>query len=285
MPEFPIVDAHIHLYDPEVIRYAWMAGKPALEGRHLIAELDAARGPVAIERLVFVEVGADPGQHLEEAAFVDRLAESDPRIAAIVAHAPLERGAAVAADLEKLAARPRVRGVRRLLQDETDAEFCLRPAFVEGVRLLSRFGFSFDICVRHHQLAGAVALVRRCPEVRFVLDHIGKPGIAAGLTEPWRSHIKELSELPNAFCKLSGVITEADHARWRPADLCPYIEHAIACFGFARLMFGGDWPVSEQTHRYPAWVAILDEITAGCSDAERRALFRDTATRFYRLDS
>jgi L-fuconolactonase len=282
MPNFPIVDAHVHLYDPGVIRYGWMKGKPVLDQQHLMAQLDAARGPVELEALVWVEVGADPGQYLQEASFVDGLARADRRIRAMVAAAPLERGAAVVPDLEKLAAHGLTRGIRRLLQDEPDDAFCLRPGFVEGVRLLARHGLSFDICVYHRQLAGAVELVRRCPEVRFVLDHAGKPGIRAGLMEPWRTHIAELAALPNVWCKLSGLITEADHANWTRAQLRPYIDHVIERFGFERVMFGSDWPVSEQTHRYDRWVEIVDQALADASDDERRKLFRDNAIAFYR---
>jgi L-fuconolactonase len=285
MPDFPIVDAHVHLYDPGVIRYGWMKGKPLLDQQHLMAQLDAARGPAELEALVWVEVGADPGQYLQEASYVDGLARADRRIRAMVAAAPLERGAAVTPDLEKLAAHALTRSIRRLLQDEPDDAFCLRPGFVEGVRLLARHGLSFDICVYHRQLASAVELVRRCPEVRFVLDHAGKPGIRAGLMEPWRTHIAELAALPNVWCKLSGLITEADHANWTRTQLRPYIDHVIERFGFERVMFGSDWPVSEQTHRYGEWVGIVDQALADASADERRKLFRDNAIAFYRLDA
>jgi L-fuconolactonase len=283
VPDFPIVDAHVHLYDPGVIRYGWMRGKPALDQQRLMAQLDAARGPIEIEGLVWVEVGADPGLYLQEASFVDGLAQADRRIRAMVAAAPLERGAAVTSDLEKLAAHDLTRGIRRLLQDEPDDAFCLRPGFVEGVQLLARFDLSFDICVYHRQLASAVELVRRCPEVRFVLDHAGKPGIRDGLMEPWRTHFEELSALPNFWCKLSGLITEADPGDWTREQLRPYIDHVIERFGFERLMFGSDWPVAEQTHRYGEWVGIVDGALAGATEEERRKLFRDNAIAFYRL--
>jgi L-fuconolactonase len=285
MPAFPIVDAHVHLYDPGVIRYGWMMGRPALDRQRLMAELDAARGRVEIEGLVWVEVGADPGQYLQEASLVDGLARADRRIRALVAHAPLERGAAVMPDLEKLAAHDLTRGIRRLLQDEPDDAFCLRPGFVEGVRLLARFDLSFDICVYHRQLAGAVELVRRCPEVRFILDHAGKPGIRAGLVEPWRAQIAELAALPNVWCKLSGLITEADSSSWTRAQLRPYVGHIIESFGFERVLFGSDWPVAEETHRYEDWVEIVDQALAGAPEEERRKVFRDNAIAFYRLDA
>jgi L-fuconolactonase len=285
MPDFPIVDAHVHLYDPGVISYAWMRDKPVLDRPRLMAQLDADRGSCEIEALVWIEVAVDPGQYLQEASYVDGLARADARIRALVAHAPLERGAAVRPDLEKLAAHDRVRGIRRLVQDERDAAFCLRPGFVEGVHLLADLDLSFAIGVYHRQLASAVELVRRCPDVRFVLDHCGKPGIRDKRMEPWRTHITALADLPNVWCKISGLITEADHKNWTPAQLRPYIDHAIERFGFDRVMFGSDWPVSEQTHRYSEWVEVVDQAVEDASEDERRRLFRDNAVAFYRLDA
>jgi len=284
MPDLPIVDAHVHLYDPGRFRYSWMQGKPVYEGAHELPEFDRARGPVEVEQIVFVEVWVDPGQHLQEASYIAGLAERDPRLAGMVAAAPLENGTAVTPDLEKLAAHDLTRGIRRLIEIESEPGFCLRPGFVDGVKRLARFDLAFDLCVKHWQLADAIELVRRCPEVRIVLDHIGKPPIRDGGIDPWRQQIKQLAALPNLCCKLSGVITEADHQHWTRDQLRPYLDHVIDCFGFERLMYGSDWPVSEQTHRYPEWVAILDEVTAGCSADEIRNLFRDTAVAFYRLD-
>jgi L-fuconolactonase len=283
VPDFAIVDAHVHLYDPDVVRYGWMRGKPALAGLHGLAELDAARGSVEVRGMVWIEVGADPGQHQGEARWIARLAAADPRIAGMVAHAPLERGAAASSEIERLLEHGKLRGIRRLLQDEPDHAFCLRPAFIEGVRLLARHDLAFDICVYHRQLAGALDLARRCPEVRFVLDHIGKPGIRDALIEPWRRQITELAALPNVWCKISGLITEVGRD-WTRARLRPYLDHALEAFGFGRVMFGSDWPVSEQTHRYGQWIEIVDRALGGASEDERRKLFCDNAIAFYRLD-
>jgi L-fuconolactonase len=151
------------------------------------------------------------------------------------------------------------------------------------VRLLPEYGLSFDICIHHPQMQDAIELVRSCPDVSFVLDHIGKPGIRAGLREPWWSEMRELAREPNVWCKISGVVTEADHAAWTEEEVAPYVAHAIECFGFGRVMFGGDWPVSELATTYARWVALVDRVTAGSSDDERRKLWRDTAVGFYRL--
>lgn len=283
MPDFPIIDTHVHLYDTRRLSYPWLEEVPKINGPHLLADFDRARGDVAVDRIVFVEVAVGSQQYLEEAAFVSELAASDTRLQGMVAHLPVETGAGVAADLDRLAAHGTLRGVRRLIEVERDPTVCLEPAFVEGVRAVGGCGLTFDICIKHWAMPFAIELVRRCPEVPFVLDHIGKPGIRLGLREPWWSALRELAALPNVVCKLSGVITEADHAQWKPDDVKPYVAHAIDCFGAGRVMYGSDWPVSDLTHPYPEWVRILDEVLAGCSEADRRSVFRDTATRVYRL--
>lgn len=283
MPEFPIVDSHVHLYDTQRLSYGWLQGVPKLNRTYLLADFDAARGPVAVDKLVFAEVDVDPGLHLAEADFVQGMADADPRLCGMVAHLPLEKGRAVAADLDMLKRHRILSGIRRLIEKERDPSFCLEPGFIDGVRLLGEQGLSFDICVKHWAMVFAIELARRCPDTSFVLDHIGKPGIKHGLREPWWGQIRELARLPNVVCKLSGVITEADHAHWTKDQVKPYVAHVIECFGFDRVMYGSDWTVSELTHRYPQWVAILDEVVAGASLEERRKLYRDNAIRIYRL--
>jgi predicted TIM-barrel fold metal-dependent hydrolase len=282
MPDFPIIDSHVHLYDPARIRYAWIKGTK-LDAPYLMAAFDQARGDVEVEGLVWIEVVAEPGQHLEEARLTADLAASDPRVKGMVAAAPLDRGDAIRVDLEQLAALPVVKGVRWLLQNEPDPAFCLRPGFIEGIKLLPDHGLFFDLCIFHHQLANVIELVGRCPEVRFILDHIAKPGIREGLLDPWRTELAQLAAMPNVWCKISGVITEADHNAWTREQLGPYIRHVAECFGFDRIMFGSDWPVSELTHRYPAWVEIVEWALADCSEADRRKLFRDNAIAAYDL--
>jgi len=283
MPDFPIIDTHVHLYDVRRLRYGWMKDVPQLNRTSLLADFDAARGRVRVEQLVFVEVAIDAGLHLAEAEFVQELADRDSRLAGMVAHLPVEKGNAIEPDLLVLKRHKSLRGIRRLIQDEADPSVCIAPGFVDGVRLLGRHGLSFDICIKHWQMLFAIELVRRCPEVQFVLDHIGKPGIKHGFREPWWSQMRELARLPNVVCKISGVVTEADHANWTKDQVRPYATHAIDCFGFDRVMFGSDWTVAELALRYPAWVEIVDEVVAGASEAEKRKLYRDTATRVYRL--
>jgi L-fuconolactonase len=175
--------------------------------------------------------------------------------------------------------------VRRLLQGEPDAGFCTRPQFVAGVRELARRGLVFDLCVYHFQLPAVIELVRAVPEARFVLDHIGKPPIARAVLEPWATYIRVLAGCANVVCKLSGVATEADHRRWAVADLQPYIGTVVECFGYTRLMFGSDWPVSLQAVSYARWVEIVEQAIAGGGPSARAQVFHDTAAATYGLDA
>lgn len=283
MPDYPIVDAHVHLCDPDRFTYSWMKGAPALNRQVLPADFTAAAAPVTVDRIVFVEVDVDRPQHVAEAEWITGLAKTDRRIGAIVASLPLEQGKKVVPDLDRLRRNPLLRGVRRLIQAETDPDFCIRPDFIEGLKLLAPHGLSFDICILHHQMPSAIEMAQQCPEVRFVLDHIGKPEIRSGLLDPWRKHMNELARLPNVHCKISGVITEADHGKWTREELKPYILHAIESFGFERVMYGGDWHVLSLVSPYPKWVEIVDWAIEGANAEEKRKLFRDNATSFYRL--
>ena len=238
-----------------------------------------------IEQIVFVEVDVDLPQHLAEAAWVAELAKADPRVTGMVAALPLESGKAVEAELEAASRQHKIlRGIRRLIQNQPDPDFCIQPDFIDGLKLLAPHDLAFDICVFHHHLPNVIKMVEACPEVRFVLDHIGKPAIKDGLLDPWRQHMKALAAHPNVICKISGVANEADHKNWTREQLKPYIAHAIECFGFDRAFYGGDWHVMELAIRYPEWVEIVDWVTEGASAEEKRKLFHDNAIRFYRLD-
>ena len=283
----PVADTHIHLWDPGHLTYPWLETVPAIAGPHGPAELQAQEAETdrfRLAQIVFMQAGAEDAEAVPEARWVNALADTvEPRITGIVACAPVEQGEAVRPVLEELASMPRVKGVRRLIQDQP-AGYAATPAFAEGVRLLPGYGFSFDLCIHHHQLAEVTGLVRRCPEVAFILDHIGKPDIAAGTLDPWRRDLKGLSELPNVVCKISGMATEADHANWRPDDLKPYVDHVVECFGEDRIVYGGDWPVSLLALRsWGHWVDVLDDLTAHLSPGVQQKLYFDNAVRFYRL--
>jgi L-fuconolactonase len=283
MPNFPIIDTHVHLYDVERFHYAWLESVPPINRTCLIRDFDRARKGVEVEKFVFAEVAVSDNAHLQEAEFIQGLANDDVRLAGMITHAPLEKGELVRADLEVLHRLKSTRGVRRLIETEQNPSFCISDSFIAGVRMLPAYGFTFDICIKHWAMVYAIELVKRCPDVTFVLDHIGKPDISNGIMEPWKRQITELATLPNVVCKISGVITEANHASWSKVDIEPYIAHVIEQFGFDRIMFGSDWSVAELTHSYAQFVEILDELLVSVSEYDQRKFYRENAMRIYRL--
>ena len=278
----PLVDTHVHLWHPQQLSYPWLAGAPAINRPFGLEDFRAASAGLNVEKMVFMECDAAAEDRLKEVAWVSSLAKDEPRLQAILASAPLELGEGVREQLNQLAAYPLVKGVRRLIQSEGSG-FALRPDFVKGVKLLPEFNFSFDICIRHHQLADTIKLVEQCPEVTFILDHVGKPDIKAQLFDPWRAEIKDLARFPNVYCKISGLVTEADLQHWTRQDLKPYIDHVVAAFGPDRIIYAGDWPVSTLATTYKTWVETLSWATAALSAEERHKLFYQNAVSIYKL--
>ncbi|HWD92136.1 MAG TPA: amidohydrolase family protein [Verrucomicrobiae bacterium] len=277
-----IVDSHVHLWNPGKFRYAWLDALPALNRPLCPADLKAAGDSAPVQKFIFVECGCDASQCAAEVDWVATLVTEEPRLKGIVAHASLEKGLAARADLESLAGRPLVKGVRRNLQAEND-DFWNRPGLLEGLKLLPGFNFTFDLCVRASQLPIVLKLVRQAPEVTFVLDHFGKPAVRNGSFEPWAHDLRTLAEMPNVVCKISGLITEADGSRWTPADLAPYFEHALECFGPSRVLFGSDWPVVTLAATYEVWVETVMKLVDRISETERKQLFQTNAERIYRV--
>ena len=278
-----IVDSHVHFWNPAQLRYAWLHELPVLNRSFLPADFATVSLTSAVRKIIFVESGCDPTQSLAECDWVAGLAKSESRIKGIVAHAALERGALVRPKLEALAKCPLVKGVRRNLQGESDADFCLSPEFLAGIGLLAEAGFTFDICIRHDQLRALSELVRRVPEVSFVLDHFGKPDVRGGKTEPWAADLKTLAAAPNVVCKFSGLTTETDWQHWQAADLMFYIEWAVECFGFDRALFGGDWPVATLATGYARWIHTVNAMVESASEADRLKLFQTNAERIYHV--
>ena len=275
----PYIDAHMHFWDRARMPYTWLHEVPSIWDRHTHENLHAEAAGDLPEKIVFVEAGAPP---IAEVEWVEQLAAAEPRIAAIVAKIALNAGPETTAAIAALRRHPLVHGVRHHFEHEA-ADYCARPDFIAGTRALAAAGLTSDLCCKHPQLPAVIELVRACPETKFVLDHAGKPGIRAGLLDPWRDHIRRLAALPNIICKLSGLVNEADHRAWTPAQLQPYVTHLLETFGPWRLMFGGDWPVAKLASTYPRWLATARAFTAHLTPAEQQAIFSDNAQRFYRL--
>lgn len=262
----------------------WLDNLPELRKPFGRDELRAASAGVQIESVVYVQADTTPAYGLVEARWAAAEADADPRIAAIVAWAPVEDGSIVRTYLDALTrVSPLIKGVRRLIQSEPDPMFCLQADFLTALRILPEYDLSFDICVRHDQLATAARMVRACPETRFILDHLGKPPVRRGMLDPWRQHIADLAQLPNVVCKLSGLVTEADHTSWNAADLAPYIAHSLAVFGEDRVLFGSDWPVVTLASSYQRWVETLTEHTLTLSSQAQSKLWHTNSRSAYRI--
>lgn len=282
LPE-TIIDSHVHLWNPAELRLAWLDGLPVLNRAFLPKDFTQASAATNVGKMIFVECGCESSQALAEVDWITALAKKEKRLQGIVAQAPLEDGAGVREHLEQLARRPLVKGVRRNLQGERDAGFCLRPEFVAGVKLLAEFGFTFDLCIRHEQLPDVTELVRRVPAVTFVLDHFGKPPVKAAQIISWARQLKTLASFPNVNCKISGLTTEADWEHWQVEDLKPYFDVAFVAFGHDRILFGGDWPVCNLATDYKCWVETVLELSESFTDADRKKLFQTNAERIYRI--
>lgn len=291
MPDFPIIDTHLHIWDHSRLAYSGFVGDPLFGRDYHVEDYAAALGDVEVEAMVFLECYADftstSGQYLEEIGFVEEEALRDPRLRAIVPMAPLEWGARVEPMLEEMAREhPTVRGIRRIIEFDADPRaLTLSRDFIEGVNLLEKFGFHFEININHTQMDIVREFVRHIPSVKLILDHCGKPGIAEGAIQQYRDDVAELAKHPNLWIKLSDLPVEADKTNWTEADLRPFIAATLDSFGMDRTIYGGDYPVCLQATTLPRWVEVLDRAFAdlGVSEADTRKIYRDNANSFYRL--
>lgn len=270
------IDSHQHFWRHSAAEYPWIPVGTPLHRDWLPADLARIHAPLSFDGSIAVQAR----QSTAESDWLLGLADADPRVKGVVGWVDL-RAPQAEADLERLAAHPRFVGVRHVAQDEPDDGFLARPGFVRGVGLLARFGLVYDLLVYERQLPAAIELVRQLPSQPFVLDHVAKPRIRAGELSPWRERIRELARHDNVVCKVSGMVTEADHAGWKPADLAPYLDVVLEAFGPRRLMFGSDWPVCLLAASYERVLATAEEFTRGWAKDDVDAFFGGTCAAFY----
>lgn len=244
----------------------------------LPSDLETALRASAISGAVSVQAR----QSLEETYWLLDMAGTHPFVHGIVGWVPLT-APRLDEILEPLAADPKLVGVRHVLQDEPDNLLMEDSRFNAGVSLLSRLNLVYDILIFERHLPQAIAFVDRHPNQRFVLDHLAKPRAAAREMEPWRSRIRELARRGNVYCKVSGLVTEADWNGWSAGQLAPYLDAVLEAFSPRRMMFGSDWPVALLATSYSRWVDTVEAFVSSLSADEQREIWAATAVEAYRL--
>lgn len=282
-----LIDSHLHLWDPRILRYSWLSDVAMLNHPHLPEDL-AAEGVVP-DAAIVVQADCAADQALAEVNWINKLAEHSPfPLAGIVAWAPLENGESVIPLLRQLRSLPRVVGIRRSLQNEPDTLF-YDAQYRAGLLAAAQQGFVLDLCVRAHQLTAVYHLLSwlfmHQPHTRVVLDHMGKPGIINNAWHEWQDAFTQLAAFPTLYCKISGLPTEADWQSWDDEQLAPWIHHAIKHFGPHRCLFGGDWPVVNLAGGYSRWKHCIEKCIDNLTVSDKHAIMAGNAHDIYLSNS
>jgi L-fuconolactonase len=272
------IDAHHHLWRYRAEDYGWIEGNPVLARDFSAADLEVELASAGVDAAISVQAR----QSVQETADLLAIAQDCPAIVGVVGWADL-RDPAIEAWLDKHQA-PALLGFRHVVQDEADDHFLRGEAFRHGVRAVVSRGLTYDLLINHAQMGDVPAFLDAVGPGRFVLDHCAKPDIARGAWQPWADHLSAIARHDNVWCKISGLVTEADHAHWQPQDIERYLAHCLEAFGPQRLIWGSDWPVCLLAASY-AQVAglVADFVARHCPQAEAD-IFGGNALRAYALE-
>ena len=273
------IDSHQHFWKFDATQYGWIgADQYVLRRDFLPTDLEAELAATGIGGTIAVQAQ----QNIEETRWLLALADQHPFLQGVVGWAPLIDINA-GATLERLAAHPKLRAVRHILHDEADDYYMLREDFNRGVAELKRFGLAYDILIFERHLPQTIEFVDRHPNQVFVMDHLAKPRVRDGLVSPWRQNMRELAKRPRVYCKVSGLITEADHTAWSEPQLFSYMNIALETFGPKRILFGSDWPVCLLAIGYSKWAEIVAKFTGQLTEEERERIWSRSAREAYQL--
>jgi L-fuconolactonase len=273
------IDTHQHFWKYNNRDYVWMSsGMDKLRKNHLPADLLPFMSAAGISGTVAVQAR----QCLDETAWLLQLADEHAFIHAVVGWVDLSSDRVVE-QLEQFAQHPKFRGVRHVVHDELDDNFMLRRGFLNGLNQLKRFGLTYDLLLFPRHLPIACDVVKRFPDQQFVLDHIAKPPIKTREIEPWAGDLKRLAAFSNVFCKISGLVTEADWSSWTAQDFESYLDVVLNAFGPKRLMIGSDWPVCTLAAEYTSVIKLETSYIEQLSVDEQHAILEENPIAFYSI--
>lgn len=271
-----IVDAHQHFWHYDPAEYGWIDGRmAALKRDFLPVDLVPHLEQAGVDATIAVQTQ----QTLDETMWLLQLAGEHEFIAGVVGWVDLQADA-VEAQLESVR-RQKLCGIRHIVQSEPDDRFLLGAAFGRGIAALGRAGLPYDILIYPRHLTIATDFVARFPSQRFVLDHLAKPEIRSAAIDDWARDLRRLAAAPNVWCKLSGLVTEADWQSWTPAQIEPYLDVAFDAFGPGRLIAGSDWPVCTLASDYSRTMAVVRDYLGRFTSAEREAVLGGNALNVY----
>lgn len=274
-----IIDAHQHFWNYDRARHGWIDDRmSAIQRDFLPAELKSIYNQHHIDGCVAVQVEQDESEN----DYFLNLATQYHFIRGIVGWIDL-RSRNIEERLDNYRHIPLMKGFRHIVQGEQDPRFMLGDDFCRGVAALGRHQFTYDILVYHHQLPQVTAFIKKFPEQPFIIDHLAKPAIAKGDIDEWRKHMKTIAGYPQVYCKVSGLVTEADWKTWTYNDLAPYLDTVLGAFGPSRLVYGSDWPVCLVAASYERQYSVVREMIASLSASEKAAILGENAIRFYHL--
>ncbi|SFD65568.1 L-fuconolactonase [Paenibacillus catalpae] len=275
------IDSHQHFWIYNEQDYDWMSGKhKAIQTDFLPQHLL----PLLQESGFDGSIAVQARQTLQETEWLLSLAEQNPEIKGIVGWVDL-CSPEIGQQLEKYSTHPLLKGVRHVVHDEPDDRFVLREDFMNGISALEKYGLTYDLLLFPKHLPYAAELVEKFPNQPFVLDHIAKPDIAGKGFSHWAQDLAKLAAYPNVYCKLSGMVTEAEWGNWKEEDFAVYLDAVIQCFGIDRVMIGSDWPVCTLSGTYEQTMNIVKHYLNAFTDKERSLALGENCERFYRIGS
>ena len=274
-----IIDAHQHFWKYEPEKHSWINDEmAAIRKDFLPGDLKKVYEEHNVDGCVAVQ--AD--QTLAETNFLLQLANEHNFIKGVVGWVDL-RSNKVDGVLEKYHSEPKLKGWRHIVQGEADHNFLMRPEFLRGISFLEKYDYVYDILIFPHQLGAALEFVKQFPHQRFIIDHIAKPYIKDGFFDGWATLIKEIAKHQNVYCKLSGMITEANYNTWAPQQIVPYMDWVLNAFGTERILYGSDWPVCLVAGNYGQVKNLVVDFISNLSDDEQKAIMGKNAYNFYSL--